>query len=94
MRLEDLPQYRMELGESLTKFEMKAEDDEMGHMLVVETKETYVYLDEEDADTKIDEARQDAGFLSATKKFKQGKVNKAGEITKPDTYTVVIKLSH
>lgn len=94
MRLEDLAAYRMELGDSLKKFEAKAEDDELGHMLVVETKETYIYLDEEDADKKIDEARQDAGFLGATKKFKQGKVNKAGEITRPDQYTVVIKLGH
>lgn len=94
MRLEDLAQYRIELGDSLTKLEVKAEDDEMGHMLVMETKETYVFLDEDDADRKVDEARQDPGFLAATKKFKQGKVNKAGEITKPDTYTVTIKLGH
>lgn len=94
MRLEDLAQYRIELGDALTKFKVTCEDDTVGHMLVTLTEETYVYVDEDDADRKINEARQDAGFAGATKKYKQGKINKAGEITKPETWTVVIKLNH
>lgn len=93
MRLEDLPQYRMELGECLTKIDITAEDDQMGHMLITKTKETYVYMSEEEADTKINEARQEPGFAGAEKKYKAGKINKAGEITKPETWTVVIKIN-
>ena len=93
MRLEDLPGYVAELS-NLTKFEVKTEDDTMGHLVVTETKETYVYEDEQDADNKINDARQNPLFASATKKFKQGKINKSGEIVRPETWTVVIKLGH
>lgn len=94
MYLEDLMKYRNSLDMYLTKMSVDTEIDEAGHTVVVTTKETYVYLDEDDADRKINEARQDAGFMEAKKKFKQGKINKNGEITKPDTFTVVIKLNH
>ena len=93
MRLEDLSGYVAQL-DNLTKFEVKTEDDTMGHLIVTETKETYVYEDEQDADNKINDARQNPLFASATKKFKQGKINKSGEIVRPETWTVVIKLGH
>lgn len=94
MRIEDLANYASSLGTNLTKIEMKAEDDTCGHMIVVETKETYVFEDEDSADEKVNEARQNSLFAAATKKYKQGKVNKSGEIVKPETWTVVIKLNH
>lgn len=93
MRLEDLSGYVAQL-DNLTKFEVKTEDDTVGHLVVTETKETYVYEDEQDADNKINDARQNPLFASATKKFKQGKINKSGEIVRPETWTVVIKLGH
>ena len=94
MYLEDIINYRNELDMYLSKLDFKTEVDEAGKTIVVETKETYIYNDEEDADKKINDARQDVGFAAATKKFKQGKVNKNGEIVKPDSWTVVIKLNH
>lgn len=93
MRLEDLSGYVAQL-DNLTKFEVKTEDDTVGHLVVTETKETYIYEDEQDADNKINDARQNPLFASATKKFKQGKINKSGEIVRPETWTVVIKLGH
>lgn len=94
MYFTDLAEYVGGLESFLDKFEVKSAMNEAGKLMVIETKETYIYDDEDDADKKINEARQDAGFLEAKKKFKQGKVNKNGEITRPDTWTVVIKLSH
>lgn len=93
MRLEDLSQYVASL-DHLTKFEMKSEDDTMGHFLVTETKETYVYEDEESADEKISASVENPNCAGHSKKYKQGKVNKSGEIVKPETWTVVIKLNH
>ena len=49
MRLEDLSGYVAELS-NLIKFEVKTEDDEMGHLIVTETKETFVYEDEDEAE--------------------------------------------
>ena len=60
MRLEDLAGY-VATRSNLTKFEVKSEDDTMGHLIVTET---------------------------------QGKINKSGEVVKPETWTVVIKLGH
>ena len=94
MYFTDLAEYVGGLDSFLDKIEVKSAMNEAGKLMVIETKETYIYDDEDDADKKINEARQDAGFLEAKKKFKQGKVNKNGEITRPDTWTVVIKLSH
>lgn len=93
MTLENLPEYAAGLV-NLTKLEVKTEDDTMGHLVVTETKETYVYEDEGEADAKINDARQNPMFAAATKKYKAGKVNKSGEIVKPETWTVVIKLNH
>ena len=45
MRLEDLSGYVAGL-DNLVKFETKSEDDTMGHLIITETKETYVYEDE------------------------------------------------
>lgn len=93
MYFSELGEYVGSLGTDLSKLDISTEMDEAGHLIVVSTKETYVYRDEEEADTKVDEARKNAGFMEAKKKFKQGKVNKNGEITKPDTWTVVVKLA-
>lgn len=93
MRLEDLPGYVAELS-NLTKFEVKTEDDTVGHLVVTETKETFVFDDEDEADEKINSAISNPLCLAHTKKFKQGKVNKNGEIVRPETWTVVIKLGH
>lgn len=93
MLLTDLEDYVENLNE-LTKIEPKIELGEDGSFYVIQTKETYVFYEEIEADAKINEARQKPGYEASTKKFKQGKINKNGEITKPDTYTVVIKLNH
>lgn len=94
MYLEELQAYRDGLNACLSKMAVELEVDESGRTVVMTTKETYVFEDEGDADTIINAARQDYGFMEAKKKFKQGKINKNGEIVRPDTYTVVIKLSH
>lgn len=93
MRFDELTAYAEGLA-NLTKIECKAEDDTVGHLVVTETKETYVYDDERDADEKINDARQNPLFAAATKKYKAGKMNKAGELVRPETWTVVIKLNH
>ncbi len=94
MYLEELLTYREGLDSCLTKLDIATEVDETGRTVVMTTKETYVFEDEEDADKMVDDARRDVGFMEAKKKFKQGKINKNGEIVRPDTYTVVIKLAH
>lgn len=92
MQLKDLQKY-VEGLENLTKIEVKI-SVENGAYFVDETKETYVYEQEDDADAKVDEARQNAGFKGVDKKSKEAKYNKAGEMTKPETHTVVAKLLH
>lgn len=93
MRLEDLPGYVAELS-NLTKFEVKTEDDTVGHLIVTETKETYVFDDEGDADEKINASIANPLCLAHTKKYKQGKIGKNGDVLRPETWTVVIKLGH
>ena len=93
MRLEDLSGYVAEL-DNLVKFEVKTEDDEMGHLVITETKETFIYDNEEDADNKISDSIANPLCLSHTKKYKAGKISKSGEIKTPETWTVVIKLGH
>lgn len=99
MKLTDLNDYvaQREL-EGLTKIEVTLEYDPespSGDYYVTKTKETFVYGDEEDADMKIDAARQAAGFAGCDKKFKAGKISKkTGEELTPDSYTVVVKLIH
>ena len=94
MTIEQLGTYKDGLGDNLIKFEMKAECDEMAHFYVTSTKEVYSYEDEGAADDKINEARMYSGFASAVKAFKAGKMNKAGEVVRPETWQVNIKLNH
>lgn len=93
MRLEDLSGYVAGL-DNLVKFETKSEDDTMGHLIITETKETYVYEDEAEADEKIKGATANPLCLAHTKKYKQGKIGKNGDVIRPETWTVVIKLGH
>lgn len=92
MLLKDFTEYVNSL-EELTKIEPKIEMGEDGEFYVVSTKETYVFYEEVEADNKIDAAHDNQGYESSSKKFKQGKINKNGEVTRPDQYTVVIKLN-
>lgn len=79
----------------LVKIEPKIEVVEgCTDLMVVFTKETYHFEDEEMADGKINAAREKNGFAGCDKKFKPGKVNKAGEVVRPDIWQVVIKLNH
>lgn len=81
--------------DNLTKIEVTAEVDEYSTgFYVVKTKETYVYESEDDADAKINEARQSSCFESAKKTYKAGKLNKAGDVVKPETYVVVVVLKY
>ena len=94
MRYTDIKDYVDNL-DNLRKIEITIEDDEemSGHFYVTKTKETYVFEDEASADEKVDAARRDLGFAGVDKKYKQGRMNKAGEVTKPETWTVVVKLN-
>lgn len=82
--------------QNLTKIEAVSEVDEYNStsFYVIKTKETYVFGSEDEADAKINEVRQEPTFVGAEKKFKVGKMNKAGEIVKPETWTVVVKLAY
>lgn len=93
MRLEDLSGYVAELS-NLTKFEVKTEDDTCGHLVVTETKETYVFEDEQDADDKINSSVANPLCTAHSKKYKQGKIGKNGDVLKNESWTVVIKLNH
>lgn len=94
MKSENIEEYvQARRSEGLTKIDISLEDDTCGHYVVIKTKETYVFEDEESADRKVDELRQDPGFAGVDKKYKAGKINKAGEITKPETWSVVGKLN-
>ena len=81
--------------ENLKKIEITIEDDEemSGSFYVVKTKETYVFESESEADEKVDSARRDIGFAGVDKTYKPGKMNKAGEVTKPETWVVKVKLN-
>lgn len=94
MKYTDIKDY-IESLDNLRKIEITIEDDEemSGSFYVTKTKETYVFEDEHDADVKVDSVRQDNGFAGVEKKYKAGKMNKAGEVTKPETWVVVAKLN-
>ena len=93
MRTGDIESYVNSL-KNLTSIEIKIEEDEeVVGFRVVKTKETYVFEDEDEALAKVDAVRQDVGFVGVDKKFKQGKVNRAGEEIRPDTWVVVAKLN-
>lgn len=93
MRLEDLLDYVTDLGSNLTKIEIKVAAQD-GSYFVDETKETFVYDNEEDANEKVDEVRQNRGFKGVDKKDKEAKYNKDGDMTKPESHTVIAKLLH
>ena len=42
----------------------------------------------------VDEIRRNPNFLGVEKKYKAGKMNKAGDVVKPETWTVVAKIGH
>lgn len=94
MTIEQLKSYTDGLGDNLIKFEIKSERDEMDHLYIISTKEVYSYEDEAAADDKINEAGMNSGFASAVKTPKAGKINKAGEVVRPETWQVTIKLNH
>lgn len=94
MTLEGLNEYVKDLrAKGLTKIDASVEvdPDDEDNIFVVKTKETYTLESEADADQLIEEAGQSATCVGHDKKFKQGKVNKQGEVTRPDCYIVVIK---
>ena len=94
MLLKDLENY-IDTRDELVKIEPKIEtSEETSDFYVTFTKETYHFYDETSADAKINAARAETGFAGCDKKFKAGKVNKAGEVTRPDIWQVVIKLNH
>ena len=79
----------------LTKIEITTElNGELVSFEVTKTKETYVFEDELSADAKVDELRQTLGFIGVEKKYKAGKVNKQGEVTKAESWIVVAKMAH
>ena len=96
MLLKDLETYiESDSRAELVKIEPKIEvSEETTDFYVTFTKETYHFYDESSADAKINAARNETGFAGCDKKFKPGKVNKAGEQTRPDIWQVVIKLNH
>ena len=94
MLLRDINEYVNGRNENLTKFSVDTETDDNYNLFVVKTKETYVFADEYDDDKLINDARQDPGFAGCDKKYKAGKMNKAGAVVKPETWTVTIKLTH
>lgn len=99
MKLQELQNYiENKNKEGLTKIEVSMEVEQeltADTYWVTKTKETYVYGTEDEADAKINEARQLAGFAGCDKKIKAGKVSKkTGEEITPDTYTAIVKLTH
>lgn len=96
MTLEDFNSYVVSRGDSLVTIEPKFECGEtVGTFYLVRSKETYIYGDEEEADAKINEARQLAGFESAKKTFKEGKVSKkTGEQISDDEWKVVVVIKY
>ena len=80
---------------NLTKIEITTElVPDVSVFVVTKTKETYVFEDEQSADEKVDMVRQNPNFISVEKKYKAGKLDKAGEVVKPETWTVIAKLAH
>lgn len=94
--------YKGCVEKGLTKISVDMEETEDG-TFVVKTKETYFFECEDEcldpavekiADELINSVRLDEGFCGATKKAKEGKCNKSGEVTKAASYTVVITRTH
>lgn len=79
----------------LIKIETVSELSEFGtDFLITKTKETYSYGSETEADAKINDLRQNTGFISVEKKYKAGKMSKTGEEIRPEVWLVVAKLNH
>ena len=94
MRIEDIKEY-VDARPALTKIEVVTElGADVTYFLVTKTKETYVFEDESDADKMVDEIRRDPQFIGVEKKFKKGKVNKAGTVLEGDRCIVIDKLAH
>ena len=94
MRIEDIKEY-VDARPALTKIEVTSEINEFNNGFnVANTKETYVFEDESAADKMVDELRLNPNFLGVDKKYKAGKMNKSGDLVKPETQTVVGKLAH
>lgn len=93
MLLKELEKYVNELP-NLTKIDLTIElGDEIDEFYVTKTKETYIYETEADADFKVNDVKDDHDFAGVDKKFKAGKVNRAGDCVRPDQYQVVVKLN-
>ena len=94
MRIEDIKEY-VDARPALTKIEVTTElSADVTYFIVTKTKETYVFEDESEADRMVDDVRRNPGFLGVDKKYKAGKMNKAGDVVKPETWTVVAKIGH
>ncbi len=94
MRIEDIKEY-VDARPALTKIEVTTElGADVTYFMVTKTKETYVFEDESEADRMVDDVRRNPGFLGVDKKYKAGKMNKAGDVVKPETRTVVAKIGH
>ena len=94
MHIEDIKEY-VDARPALTKIEVTTElGADVTYFIVTKTKETYVFEDESEADRMVDDVRRNPGFLGVDKKYKAGKMNKAGDVVKPETWTVVAKIGH
>lgn len=94
MTIKTIPDYiTAHQNEGLTKIEIKCDSDDIDDMYVIQTKETYTFMSEEEANEKIDAVRSMQNFIGVDKKYKAGKVNKAGEVVKPETWVVTAKLA-
>ena len=80
---------------NLTKCDYSTElSEDASTFYVVKTKETYVFENEGDANDLVDQLRRDVLFIGVEKKYKAGKMNKAGEEITPETWTVIAKMAH
>ena len=93
--LRDLEKYILDHKDNLTQIDITIKlDADSDTLYVQKTKETYVYEDEEEAEAKVDEVRSNPGFAGIDRGHKDAKINKAGEETAPETWTVKAKLNH
>lgn len=96
MTIDDVASYAAECKKkNLTKmtFDCELGEDDVT-LYVVKTKETYVFEDEDEANALVDACRQNAQFIGVEKKYKAGKMSKAGEVVSPETWSVVAKMAH
>lgn len=94
MRIEDIASYA-DSKPDLVKIEFAVEKiDGSNYFTVVKTKETYNFATEEEQEAMVDSVRQSPFFASVEKKYKAGKVNKAGEQVKPEIWSVIAKFNY